>query len=141
MAKSNVITGEVTYPKVFAELVCPVDGVTTQHSQRRVIAHWLGQRGKEWQILVQCAKCRLEYIWRTNQVPEGLKPFHVHIQAHGGHIAELGVTVPDLSEQFTVLAVDRQGALRQAMFSSTMLTSGQLVETFIDGIEERDERY
>jgi len=70
-----------------------------------------------------------------------MKAFHVHIQAHGRHIPEMDMTVPDMSEQFVVLAKDRQGALRQSAFSTTMPTMGQLVETFIDGVEERDERF
>ncbi len=135
-------TGAATYPKVFAELQCPVDCEITRHSQQRVIAHWPQRRyGGKWQILVRCSKCKLAYVWETDEVPEGHKAFHVHIQAHGRVIPELNIEVPSLSEQFTVLARDRQGALRQSMFSSTIPTSGQLVETFIDGTEERDERH
>jgi len=55
MAKLMEVTGMGTYPKAFADLTCPYEGVVTRHSQRRVIAHWPGQRfDPDWQILVRC---------------------------------------------------------------------------------------
>ena len=128
-------------PKVFAELLCPCDKVVTRHSQLRVLAHWKGHWKADWQILVRCSKCRTEYVWHTNSVPNGLSLYNVRINAHGREIPELKKTVPSFVEEFVVLAVSRQAAYRQSQFSSTMPLSGQITETLIDGVEERDDRY
>ena len=128
-------------PKVFAEILCPCDKEVTRHSQLRVIAHWKGHWRAEWQILVRCSKCKLEYIWYTNSIPDGLTEYHVRINAHGRVIPELNKTVPSYAEEFIVLAASRQAAYRQSGFTSTMPLSGQLVETLVDGVEERDERF
>lgn len=142
MAKSSqVAEGIGDSPKVFAELVCPCDKIATRHSQLRVIAHWKGHWKAEWHILVRCSKCHLEYMWYTNDIPTGMTAYHVRINADGREIPELKKTVPSYSEEFTVLAVSRQAAHRQAGFTCTIPLSGQMTETLIDGIEERDERF
>lgn len=133
--------GSATYQKVFANLHCPVDGELTKHAQRWVLAYWPGHWKAAWQILVRCSKCKLEHVWYTNEVPEGLQLFHVRIHAQGRVIPELNKEVPTLEEEFKLLAPSRQAAYLQAQFSSTMPTAGQLVETYIDGEVERDERF
>lgn len=141
-ASSKVNEGGIwDAPKIFAELLCPCDKEVTRHSQLRVIAHWKEHWKAEWHILVRCSKCKTEYVWYTNVIPDGMSAYHVRIIAHGRTIPELKVTVPSLSEEFTVLAVSRQAAYRQSQFTSTMPLKGQLTETLVDGIEERDERF
>jgi hypothetical protein len=142
MAKLNVVTGgDAAYPNGFAQLVCPLDKEQTTHVQRRVIAHWPGHWKGAWHILVQCGKCKLEYVWYTHHLPVGLQPYAIHIHAQGRVIPELNKEVPTLEESFTLLAPSRQAAYRQAQFSTTIPTAGQLVEIRIDGLIEQDELY
>lgn len=133
--------GQILRQLYFTTILCPVEREPTRHIQQRVIAHWPSHWKGRWHILVRCSKCKLEHVWYTDEVPDGLLPYHIRLHAQGRVIPELNREVPTLEEEFQVLATDRQAAYRQAMFSSTMPTSGQLVETFVNGEIEHDERY
>ncbi|MBT2558253.1 hypothetical protein J7E24_10690 [Hymenobacter sp. ISL-91] len=142
MAKLRTVTGgTASYLKEFTTLPCPVDREATQHTQQQVLAHWPESRQAKWQILVKCEKCRLIHLWKTNEVPEGLTLYQVRVHAQGRVIPELGQEVPTMEESFMLLAKDRQAAYQQSQFSRSMPTSGQLVETYIDGEVERDARF
>lgn len=142
MAKTIIINeGEMIRQQAFAIIPCPVDGEPTRHAQQRVIAHWPSHWKAKWHVLVRCSKCKLEHVWYTNELPDGLQLYQVRIHAQGRVIPEFNQEVPTLEEAFQMLATDRQAAYQQSQFSRTMQTSGQLVEVYVDGEIERDERY
>jgi hypothetical protein len=143
MAILNTIKGgSADYLKEFIRLVCPSSRQEAPHTQRRLLAHWPGHYKGEYQILVQCGTCKLEYVWYTNDIPADLQPFKIRVHASAtAHPLRPDELLPEMEEEFIVLAADRQSAYRQAQFSQTMPTAGQLVTTYIDEEEERDARF
>lgn len=142
MSPLNIINGGILdYISVFVHAVCPSNQQKTPHTQRRLLAHWPGHRKGAWHVLVRCGSCGLEHVWYTNEIPDGLQPFHVRVHAATGPHPLGNGMLPELTEEFMVLATDRQAAYRQSQFSREMPTAGQFVTTYVDGAEERDERF
>ena len=127
--------------KAFVTLPCPTGLHTAAHTQRQLLAFWPTQNDGSYQILVRCCSCKLEHVWHTRALPNGLVPYHVRIHAAAGP-HPLGLEpLDEMSEEFYVLAASRQAAYRQSLFSMSMPTRGQRLTVFIDGEEEQDERY
>ncbi|NVO33100.1 hypothetical protein [Hymenobacter lapidiphilus] len=141
MASLRTVTGGTAdYLKAFVTLKCPTSRHESPHVQRRLLAHWPGHRKGSWHILVRCSSCGLEYVWYTDTLPvTQLQPFLIRL--HAAAFLPGTEVLPDLVEEFSVLAVDRQAAYRQAQFGSEMPVAGQVVVTYVDNEEERDARF
>ncbi len=89
----------------------------------------------------RCCRCGEISTRVADQLPDRMRVYTVRVVGEGGPSPLGGAPLPGFEEEFLTIGSSRQDAFERSLFGREVKAAGQLVRTYLDGEEHRDERY
>ena len=116
--------------------LCRREQQLTPHLTVRVLIETLGG----WVLAMRCYRCGEVSTHVMDQLPDGMRVYAVRVVGEAGP-DPLGTPLPGFEEEFLTIGSSRQDAFERSLFGREVKAAGQLVRTYLDGVEHFDERY